>query len=90
MTEYAIKVFKRDRRTASGWRVFSINYVFNCDTDVQERKREFEALHSCEQWRVEIEPVYKTVKSAMTGQSIQIRSDTPYSCDPSQEAFWCN
>ena len=90
MTEYAIIVFKRDRRTASGWRTFSINYVFASETDVQERVNEFCQLHSCDQWRVEVEPVYKTVKSVMTGELVTIRSDTPYSCDPSQEAFWCN
>lgn len=30
----------------------------------------------------------KTVKNLMTGQMIEIDSDTPRCCDPSSELFW--
>jgi hypothetical protein len=30
----------------------------------------------------------KTVKNLMTGQEVQIDSNTPRCCDPSSEAYW--
>jgi len=30
----------------------------------------------------------KTVKSLMTGQDVEIASDTPWSCNPASESFW--
>lgn len=30
----------------------------------------------------------KTVKSLMTGQDVEIDSDTPLCCDPSSETYW--
>jgi len=30
----------------------------------------------------------KTVKNLMSGQEVQIRHDTPRSCDPSSELYW--
>lgn len=30
----------------------------------------------------------KTVKSLMTGQEVEIDSDTPHCCDPSTETYW--
>lgn len=30
----------------------------------------------------------KTVKNLMTGQEVEIPTDTPYCCDPSSERYW--
>jgi len=33
-------------------------------------------------------PKMKKVKNLMTGKEIEIREDTPYCCDPSNETYW--
>ena len=35
-------------------------------------------------------PKMKTVRSAFNGVLVSIPVDTPWSCDPSSEAYWCN
>ena len=88
--DYTMYIYKRDRRTKTGERLFS--------TTVWTGRTEEGMRHECnglywlypasEGWRFECIPTMKTVKNLMTGVDIQIPHDTPRSCDPSSELYW--
>ena len=39
-------------------------------------------------YRFEYFPTMKTVKSLMTGEDVQIPTDTPWCCNPASETYW--
>ncbi len=88
---WTMYIWKADRRTRSGSRLVSTTVWQNRTED--EMRRE-----SAELWdlypnklgyRIECVPTYTTVRSLMTGQEVEIRTeDRGGPCDPSMERYW--
>jgi hypothetical protein len=89
-TNYTMYIYKLDRRTRTGERLFSTTVW--CNRDDNGMRREVAALFDLYNpdrgWRIEWFPTMKTVKSLMTGKEVEIPHDTPRACDPSSELYW--
>ena len=87
---HTMYIYKTDRRTKTGERLFSTTVWQN--RDAAEMKREVRELqyqlYPTSQFRIEFHPTTVTVKNLMTGADVQIAHDTPRSCDPSSELYW--
>jgi len=90
MTNYTMYIYRADRRTKTGERLFSTTVWTNRDEDGMrsEVANLFTLYNPDAGWRIEWFPTMKTVKNLMTGASIEIPHDTPRSCDPSTELYW--
>jgi hypothetical protein len=88
--DYTMYIYKADRRTKTGERLFSTTVWRDRDDNGMRREvAELFDLYPPDQgWRFEWYPTMKTVKNLMTGQDIEIPHDTPRSCDPSSELYW--
>jgi hypothetical protein len=89
--DWIVYVYKRDRRCKSGER-FVNRYPFSgMDRDTVGRELSALAQQLYPQaagWRFDVQPATKVVRNLMTGQDIEIPSDTPRCCDPSSELYW--
>ncbi len=87
---WTMYIYKRDRRTRSGERLFSTTVWLGRDAAAMKREcNELYALYPATGgWRMEYFPATKTVKNLMSGQDVEIAYDTPRSCDPSSELYW--
>jgi hypothetical protein len=88
--DWIMRIYKQDRRVKSGERLVS-NTIWRDRTldSVQREGRELLHMYPLSKgYRFEIDPAVKTVKNLMTGQAVEIDSDTPHCCDPSSETFW--
>ena len=87
---WTMYIYKRDRRTKSGERLFSTTVWTN--RTAEGMRHECNGLYwlypASKGWRMEYFPTTKTVKNLMTGQDVEIAHDTPRSCDPSSELYW--
>ena len=89
--DYTMYIYKLDRRTKTGERLFSTT-VWR-DRDEAGMKREVaelltSGLYTVDLFRIEFHPTMKTVKNLMTGKDVQIASDTPWCCNPASESYW--
>ena len=85
MKEYTLEIYKADRRTKEGRRLYA-KQDFDLSTKdyieaVAEGKRRLGFI-------VEIYETYVTRKNMMSGREFQERYDTPYFCSPSSETYW--
>ena len=88
---WTMYIYKRDRRTKSGERLFSTTVWTGRDAEAMDREvRELflSGLYTVDKFRVEVVPTTKTVRNLMTGEQVEIAYDTPRSCDPSSELYW--
>jgi hypothetical protein len=87
---YTLYIYKADRRTKTGERLFSTTVWPVADDNAMRRTvAELFPLYRPEDgFRFEWTPQYKTVKNLMTGADVVIPTDTPRSCDPSSELYW--
>jgi hypothetical protein len=89
--DHTLRIYKADKRTKSGERLVSTTVWRNRDS--AEMKREVRELQY-EMWpaskgfRIEFHPTMKTVKNLMTGEDVEIASDTPWCCNPASETYW--
>jgi hypothetical protein len=90
---FIVAVYKKDRRTKTGERIVAKYPFTNCN-DVATVERELaeltNALYPRALYRFDIQPATMTVKSLMTGEDVEIASDTPWCCNPASESFWSN
>jgi hypothetical protein len=88
--DYTLYIYKADKRTKSGERLFSTTVWPNMDRDGMNRAvTELYPLYKAtDGWRMEAVPKMITVKSLMTGQDVEIPHDTPWSCNPASESYW--
>ena len=88
--DYTVYIYKADRRTKTGERLFSTTVWRDRDQDSMRREciNLYDLYPATQGWRFEYHPTMKTVKSLMTGQDVQIDRDTPWSCNPASEAYW--
>jgi hypothetical protein len=87
--DYTMYIYKTDKRTKSGERLFSTTVWTGRDEAGMKREvRELLPLYPKGQFRFEYHPRMKTVVNLMSGKEIQIEADTPRCCDPSSELYW--
>ena len=88
--DYTMYIYKADKRTKSGERLFSTTVWTDRTLEGMEREmRELARdLYPGTDWRFEFVPTMKTVRNLMSGKDVQIAHDTPRSCDPSSELYW--
>jgi len=89
--DWIMRIYKQDRRVKSGERLVSNTLWRDRTLDSMQREcreLQYELYPTSQGYRFEIDPAVKTVKNLMTGQTVEIDSDTPLCCDPSSERFW--
>ncbi len=89
-TNFTLYIYKVDRRTKTGERLFSTTVWEHRDEEAMQREVNELHLHHYPraQFRMEFVPTMKTVVNLMSGKEIQIPHDTPRCCDPSSELYW--
>ncbi len=85
MKEYTLEIYKADRRTKEGRRLYA-KQDFEPVTEayinaVAEQKRKLGFI-------VEVFETFVTKTNLMGGKKFQERYDTPYYCSPSSESYW--
>ena len=91
MKDWTMRIYVQDKRTKTGERLLrTYSYPNHHEGWMLEEVRDLQvALYPAPKYRIEIDPVYCTVKSLMTGQDVQIRyEDRGTAQDPSQERYW--
>ena len=92
MQDWTMRVYVQDKRTKSGERLLrTYSYPNKHEAWMKEEVRDLQsmALYPAPKYRIEVDPVYTTVKSLMTGEDVQIRyEDRGTAQDPSQERYW--
>jgi hypothetical protein len=88
--DWNISIYRRDRRYRAGERLFIKYQLLDRDRAAVDREiRELRVpLYPESGWRFEVTPATRTVRNLMTGELIEIATDTPLCCDPSSERFW--
>jgi hypothetical protein len=88
--DYTMYIYKADRRTKTGERLFSTTVWRGQDDNGMRREvaELFDLYPPSKGWRFDWTPAMKTVRNLMSGVDIQIPHDTPRSCDPSSELYW--
>jgi hypothetical protein len=88
---WTLYIYKLDRRTKTGERLFSTTVWTDRDAVGMQREVNellLSGLYTVDQFRFEYVPTTKWVKNLMTGDLVEIAHDTPRSCDPSSELYW--
>ena len=90
MIEYTLQIYKADRRTTTGDRLFTTMSVEAKDDNAMRGVvAAYFNMYSPDQgWRYEWFPSKRTVKNLMTGKNVEIDHDTPWCCNPSSETYW--
>ena len=85
LTEYTLELYKSDKRTKEGKRLYAVQDFEPVTKDyietVAEQKRKLG-------FTVVVIETYIERKNLMTGIAYRERYDTPYFCSPSRESFW--
>ena len=87
---YTLYIYKADRRTKSGERLYSTTvWTVNDDNAMRRTVADLFNLYRPEDgFRFDWTPTMKTVRNLMSGAEVEIAHDTPRSCDPSSELYW--
>ena len=89
---YTLEVYRFDKRTKSGERLVGkydySNYSGNAMMD-EIKHLHGSGLYPRSKYRLDFVETMITRKNAMTGETYLERYDTPYSCSPSSETYWC-
>ena len=84
---HTVEVYKQDRRKKTGERL-----VLKRDYDTDDRSTleasVKETWPAAQGFRYEIHETYRTVINLMSGQPVQERYDTPWSCSVASESYW--
>jgi len=85
LTEYTLVIYKADKRTKEGRRLYAKQEFDPVTKDyieaVATSKRKLGFI-------VEVFETYVTRTNMMTGRQYQERYDTPRFCSPSSESYW--
>lgn len=85
LTEYTLEIYKADKRTKEGRRLYAKEDFGPSTKDyisaVAEGKRKLGFI-------VEVFETYVVRKNSMDGRSFVERYDTPYFCSPSSESYF--
>jgi hypothetical protein len=88
--DYTLYIYKADRRTKTGERLFSTTvWTGQDDNGMRRTVADLFPLYRPEDgFRFDWTPSMKRVRNLMSGVEISIPHDTPRSCDPSSELYW--
>ena len=88
--QYTLIIHRFDRRTKSGYRPVGTYQFDRRDAAATDREvAELRALYPADQFRISYNPTYTRVKSLMSGQEVEIRTEDRGTCsDPSTERYW--
>jgi hypothetical protein len=89
--DHTMRIYKQDRRCRSGERLVSTTVWRHRDEAEmarEVRELQYDTWPVSKGYRIEFVPTVKTVRNLITGQEVEIPSDTPRSCDPSSELYW--
>ena len=90
--DYTMYIYKADKRTITGERLFSTTVFTNRDDNGMRREVAalFDLYPPSKGWRFDWIPATATitVKNLMTGKDVQIPADTPWCCNPASETYW--
>jgi hypothetical protein len=89
--DHTMRIYKQDRRCRSGERLVSTTVWQHRDAAEmarEVRELQYDTWPVSKGYRIEFVPTMKTVRNLITGQEVEIPSDTPRSCDPSSELYW--
>jgi hypothetical protein len=89
--DYTMYIYKADRRTKTGERLFSTTVWAGRDEATMRRECNelYDLYPATKGWRFEYFPTMSTVKNLMTGQPVEILTEHVGSfMDPSQERYW--
>ena len=85
LIEYTIEIYKKDRRTKEGRRLYAKQDFAPSTKDyisaVADAKRKLG-------FEVDVFETYVTKKNLIGGREFRERYDTPYYCSPSSESYW--
>ena len=85
MIEYTLEIYKSDKRTKEGRRLYAKQDFTACTKDhisaIADEKRELGFI-------VEVFETYTTSKNLQSGVDFRERYDTPYFCSPRSESYW--
>ena len=84
---YTIEIYKKDKRTKVGERLFRKVDHSTTSRDVVEKVYSTK-YPSDSGYRYEIYETFVTRKNMMSKVEYQERYDTPYYCSPSSESYW--
>ncbi len=90
LMDWTMRIMIKDRRYKEGWRPHK-TYVYKDKHEgwMHEEIRDLGGLYPAHKYHIEVEPVYVTVKSLMTGEPVKILyTDRGTACDPSMERYW--
>jgi hypothetical protein len=87
---YTLYIYKADRRCKTGERLYSTTVWSNTDDNGMRRTVAglFLLYNPDDGFRFDWTPAMKTVKNLMTGEDVQIPTDTPWACNPASETYW--
>ena len=89
MTNWIIKVFRKDRRRKTGEWLFERRQFDNMsEQDIKKEAANLVVGYPTTQFRIEYHPATKIVKNLMSGKDVEIPYETPRCCDPSSELYW--
>ena len=88
--DYTLYIYKADKRTKTGERLFSTTVWTGQDDNGMRRTvaNLFPLYRPEDDYRFDWTPAYKTVTNLMSGKEIQIPTDTPWCCNPASETYW--
>ena len=88
--DYTLYIYKADKRTKTGDRLFSPTVWTGQDDNGMRRTvaNLFPLYRPEDGYRFDWTPAYKTVTNLMSGKEIQIPTDTPWCCNPASETYW--
>jgi hypothetical protein len=89
--DYTMYIYKLDRRTKTGERLFSTTvWTARDEAGMQREVNELlmSGLYPASEFRFEYHPKMITVKNLMSGKDVQIDRDTPWCCNPASETYW--
>jgi hypothetical protein len=87
--DFTLYTYKADKRKKSGERLVSTRVLTNVtEKDMAVIVSASTTMLESEGYRFEFAPAMMTVKSLMTGQDVQIPTDTPWCCNPASETYW--
>lgn len=85
MKEYTLEIYKADRRTKEGRRLYAKqDFMPVTEAYINAVVKSKQRLG----FIVEVFETYVTRKNMMSGREYQERYDTPRFCSPSSEAYW--
>ena len=87
-SEYTLEVYKSDKRTKSGERLFQVTDMIATGSPRSAVVQHWATVYPAPTYRTEVHDTYVTKKNLMNGEEFQERYDTPYYLSVSSETYW--